>query len=248
MIEIIPAIDIIDGRCVRLSQGDYGKQTTYDVSPLEMALMYAEAGVRRIHLVDLDGAKAGKPCNLDVLGKIAAEGSLDVEWGGGIKSEEHLQAVLDAGAGHAIIGSLAVKNPKTMEEWLQRYGGSRIVLGADLRNGKVAVSGWLEDSPFSIHDLLDRFIPRGLEEVITTDISKDGMLEGPSEDLYTGLAARYPDIIFTVSGGISSMDDILRLDKLGLPRVIVGKAIYEGRITLDEISAYIGHGKNSECQ
>lgn len=239
MIEIIPAIDIINGQCVRLSQGDYGKQTTYATTPSEMARLYAEAGVRRIHLVDLDGAKAGRPCNLSTLRDIASLGSLDIEWGGGIKSRDDLEKVLEAGADHAIIGSLAVKQPELMEEWLTEFGGDKIILGADLRNGKVAVSGWLEDSSLSIDTLLDRFIPFGLKEAIVTDISKDGMLQGPSTPLYTDLAQRYPDITFTVSGGISSMADIDSLNALGLPRVIVGKAIYENRISLSDLKPYL---------
>lgn len=239
MIEIIPAIDIIGGKCVRLSQGDYGKQTTYSATPREMAEMYADAGVKRIHLVDLDGAKAGKPCNLEALRQIADLGSLDIEWGGGIKERSHLEAVLEAGADHAIIGSLAVKSPELMEEWLKEFGGEKIILGADLRNGKVAVSGWLEDSPLSADDLINRFLPFGLKEAIVTDISKDGMLQGPSTELYLELSRRYPEIIFTVSGGISSMADIENLNRLGLPRVIVGKAIYENRIPLAEITDFI---------
>lgn len=237
MIEIIPAIDIIDGKCVRLSQGDYQQKTVYDVSPVEMARMYADTGVRRLHLVDLDGAKASRPCNLDALREIAALNLLDIEWGGGIKSPEHLEAVFEAGAGHAIIGSLAVKNPELMEKWLEEYGGDKIILGADLRDGKVSVSGWLEDSEMTIDDIINRFLPHGLKEVIVTDISKDGMLKGPNTDLYVDLARRFPDLIFTVSGGISSMEDIDLLDNQGLPRVIVGKAIYENRIPLSLIKS-----------
>lgn len=239
MIEIIPAIDLIDGRCVRLTQGDYGRQTTYSATPEDMARRFADIGIRRLHLVDLDGAKAGYPCNLRVLERIAGLGIIDVEWGGGIKSCEGLDAVLTAGAGHAIIGSLAVRNPELMEEWLGEFGGERIILGADLRDGKVAVGGWLEDSPLTADDLMKRFIPCGLKETITTDISRDGMLSGPATELYVGLQERYPEVVFTVSGGISSMDDILELDRLGLPRVIVGKAIYEGRISLPDIAAFL---------
>lgn len=238
MIEIIPAIDLIDGRCVRLSQGDYGKQRVYDVSPVDMARRYAEAGVKRLHLVDLDGAKVSYPCNLASLREIASLGLPDVEWGGGIKSREHLEEVFAAGAGHAIIGSLAVKNPELFEAWLEEFGGDKIILGADLRDGKVSVSGWLEDSSLSIHDLMERFLPHGLKEVIVTDISKDGMLQGPSTELYVELSRRYPDVIFTVSGGISSMDDIRELDRRGLQRVIVGKAIYENRISLDQLKEF----------
>lgn len=239
MIEIIPAIDIIDGKCVRLSQGDYAKKTEYSTSPVEMARHYSAAGVKRLHLVDLDGAKASHPCNLEVLRKIASLNLLAIEWGGGIKSREHLEAVFDAGADYAIIGSLAVKQPELMEGWLKEFGGEKIILGADLRDGKVAVSGWLEDSELTIDDIISRFLPFGLKEVIVTDISKDGMLQGPNIKLYEDLAAQFPEIIFTVSGGISSMDDIHKLDVLDLPRVIVGKAIYEGHITLQEISQYL---------
>lgn len=245
MIEIIPAIDIIDGRCVRLTQGDYGRKAVYNMTPLDMARSFAEAGVKRIHLVDLDGAKAGQPRNLPTLEAIASLGSLDIEWGGGIKSRGHLEEVLKAGAGHAIIGSLAVKDPHTMECWLREFGGRRIILGADLRNGKVSVGGWLEDSPLTVHDLLDRFTPCGLKEVITTDISRDGMLQGPSTQLYVDLARRYPDINFTVSGGISSMLDILHLEGLGMQRVIVGKAIYEGHISLAEIADFTAQRNSS---
>lgn len=238
MIEIIPAIDVIDGKCVRLSQGDYDRQTIYASTPSEMASAYADAGVGRIHLVDLDGAKASHPCNLATLKAIAEQRRLAIEWGGGIKSRDHLEAVLEAGANYAIIGSLAVKQPEIMEQWLMEFGGERIILGADLRDGKVSVSGWLEDSGFGIDEIIDRFLPCGLKEVIVTDISKDGMLNGPNTELYVGLVSRFPSITFTVSGGISSMEDIRRLDMLGLPRVIVGKAIYEGRITLQDIYNY----------
>ena len=237
--EIIPAIDIIDGKCVRLTQGDYARQTTYAATPVDMAKIYADAGVRRLHLVDLDGAKAGEPCNLPVLEAIASLGLLDIEWGGGIKSPEGLEAVLNAGAAHAIIGSLAVRQPELMESWLKEYGGERIILGADLRDGKVSVNGWFEDSDLSIDSILSRFLPAGLSEAIVTDISRDGMLQGPSTPLYKELAERYPAVTFTVSGGISSMEDILDLDKAGLPRVIVGKAIYENRITINQIKDYI---------
>ena len=238
MIEIIPAIDIIGGRCVRLSQGDYERQTTYDATPVEMARRYAEAGVKRLHLVDLDGAKAGHPCNLETLRDVARTGLLSIEWGGGIKSREGLEDVLEAGADYAIIGSLAVKKPELMEQWLQEFGGERIILGADIRDGKVAVNGWLEDSPLSVDDLIDRFLPFGLREVICTDISKDGMLQGPSTDLYLRLVRKYPQIVFTVSGGISSVSDIRRLNDLRLPRVIVGKAIYENRISLEALKEF----------
>lgn len=239
MIEIIPAIDLIDGRCVRLSQGDYDRCTQYQASPEEMVRMYADAGVRRVHVVDLDGAKASVPRNLAVLERIASLGVMAIEWGGGLKNDAALRDAFNAGADYAIAGSIAVKNPPVMDQWLRTYGGDRMILGADLRDGKVSVNGWLEDSPLTIDEVISRFLHAGLKQVICTDISKDGMLSGPDTDLYTSLHNRYPSLIFTVSGGISSMDDIIRLDELGLPRVIVGKAIYENRISLRDIERYI---------
>lgn len=237
MIELIPAIDIIGGRCVRLSQGDYARQRTYDALPAEMAAAYAAAGIKRLHLVDLDGAKAARPLNLDTLKALAAQ-PLDIEWGGGIKSTEALEAVLAAGARYAIIGSVAAQKPEFMEQWLTRFGGGTIILGADVRDGKVAVNGWQEDTATTLDELIDRFIPFGLTQVICTDISKDGMLQGPNTALYTRLQQKYPAIDITVSGGIGSMDDIRTLDALGLRKVIIGKAIYENRITLNELKAW----------
>lgn len=239
MIEIIPAIDLIDGNCVRLSQGDYDRRSVYASTPVEMARRYADAGVKRIHIVDLDGAKAGAPQNLRVLEEVASLGTLAIEWGGGIKDTDAIRTVFDSGVSSAIIGSVAVKHPELMEKWLTAYGGSKVILGADLRNGKVAVNGWLDSSSLSADDLINHFRPFGLTEVITTEISCDGMLAGPATDLYLGLMERHPDMIFTVSGGISSMDDIEKLDHLGMKRVIVGKAIYEGRITTDQIASFI---------
>ncbi len=237
MIQIIPAIDIIDGRCVRLSQGDYGRSKCYDASPLDMALRYEETGVSRLHLVDLDGAKAGGPQNLKVLEQIASRTSLEVEIGGGIKTTDALRAVFDYGAAYAICGSVAVKQPELFNEWLMAFGPGKIILGADLRNGKVSVNGWLEDVDMTIDDLIGLF--PSVSQIICTDISKDGMLQGPAFDLYTDLQGRWPAIDFTVSGGISSMADIERLNDAGLRRVIVGKAIYENRITLCEIQRWL---------
>ena len=237
MIQIVPAIDLMDGRCVRLTRGDYGQKKVYDASPVEQAKQFADAGVSRIHLVDLDGAKAGAPCNLRVLEGIASAVSCELEWGGGIGSPEALSAVFNAGATHAIVGSVAALEPARFEEWLSRFG-AKLILGADVRDGYVAVKGWTELSAFTLEELVGRFEPLGLRESIVTDISRDGMLQGPSSALYERLQSTYPSLSFTVSGGISSMDDIRALDALGLRKVIVGKAFYEQRITLKDIALW----------
>ena len=241
MIQIIPAIDLIEGRCVRLTQGDYGQKKIYDGEPADLARQYADTGVQRIHLVDLDGAKAGEPRNLKVLEAIASAVSCELEWGGGIAHSEALQAVFDAGATHAIAGSVAALKPELFEQWLQRYG-ARMILGADVRDGRIAVRGWLEEAPLSIEDLVRRFLPLGLKESIVTDISRDGMLQGPSFDLYAGLQERYPALTTIVSGGVSSLDDVRRADEMGLPGIIVGKAIYENRITLKDLATCLQNG------
>lgn len=236
MIEIIPAIDIIDGKCVRLRKGDYGTKTIYDYSPQEMARRYADAGVRRIHAVDLDGAKLGRPVNLHSLEQMAlASDDIKIEWGGGLKTDDDLNSAFSAGMYYAVAGSVAVKEPCLFENWLEKYSPERIVLGADVRNGKVAVSGWLEDSDATVNQLVERFLPFGLNQSIVTEISRDGMLQGPDFPLYIGLQAAYPTVDFTVSGGVSSVGDIKQANECGLRRIIVGKAIYEGHITLDDI-------------
>ena len=238
-IEIIPAIDIIEGRCVRLSQGDYDRCKVYDASPVDMAKRYADCGVKRIHVVDLDGAKSSSPQNLKTLERMAVGAAVEIEWGGGLKSEEALRAIFDYGATYAIVGSVAAQRRELFAEWLQMFGGERMILGADVRNGKVSVNGWLEDLALSIEELIDGFLPYGLNQVICTDINKDGMLKGPSFELYTDLQSRYKQVDFTVSGGIASMADIERAEELHLRRVIVGKAIYENRITLKEIEQWL---------
>lgn len=234
---IIPAIDLINGQCVRLSQGDYAKKTCYDVSPLNMVRAYVEHGLKRIHVVDLDGAKAASPQNLNTLQQLSQVDGAEIEWGGGIKTQEALQQVFDAGATYAVVGSVAAKSPELFEQWLTQYGGERMVLGADVKNDMVSVNGWTEEMPISIYQLIDRFVPYGLSQVICTDISCDGMLQGPSTELYVRLKQKYPHLHFTVSGGISSMQDIEDLKAKGLDRVIVGKAIYEGHIKLNELYA-----------
>ena len=237
-IEIIPAIDIIEGRCVRLSQGDYDRRKVYDESPVDMAKRYADCGVKRIHVVDLDGAKSSAPKNLKTLERMVVGSGVEIEWGGGIKSEESLRALFDYGATYAIVGSVAAQQPMLFAEWLAKFGGQRVVLGADVRNGKVSVNGWQEDLAVTIEELIDGFLPMGLSQVICTDITKDGMLQGPSFELYTELQNRYESVDFTVSGGIGSMADIEQLNELNLRKVIIGKAIYENRITLKDIEQW----------
>ena len=236
MTEIIPAIDLIDGRCVRLTQGDYGRVSAYAMTPADMARAYADCGIRRIHVVDLDGAKASEPANLRTLEAMASIASAPaIEWGGGLKSEHALRQVFDAGATYTIVGSLAAKEPQRFVEWLHRFSPERMVLGADVREGKVSVSGWQEDLPLGIDDLIDGFLEHGLSQCICTEISRDGMLQGPATEMYLRLQEKYAAVDFTVSGGIASADDIRALHALGLRKVIVGKAIYEGRISMAEL-------------
>ena len=237
MISIIPAIDLIDGRCVRLTRGDYSQKKVYDGNPADLARSYADCGVKRIHLVDLDGARAGAPHNLKTLEQIAKAVSCELEWGGGIKDEAALEAVFSAGASHAIVGSVAALQPEVFAGWLGRYG-ERMILGADVRDGFVAVKGWLEAAPVGIDELISHFLPAGLKECIVTEISRDGMLQGPAAALYVRLQRDFPDLSITVSGGISSMADIRMLDALHLGKVIVGKAIYENHITLEDIKTW----------
>ena len=239
MIEIIPAIDIIDGKCVRLSQGDYAQKTIYNEDPLEVALEFENAGVKRLHLVDLDGAKAQHIVNWKVLEKIATKTGLTVDFGGGLKSDEDLKVAFDSGAQMVTGGSIAVKNPSTFLSWLERYGAERIILGADANNGMIAVSGWQEESTQEILPFIKEYASKGIQKVISTDISKDGMLTGPSFDLYQEILSELPDLYIIASGGISNFDDILKLDEGKVPAVIVGKAIYEQHISMAQIEKYI---------
>ena len=238
MIQIVPAIDLLNGRCVRLSKGDFSSKKEYDADPADLAARFAECGVRRIHLVDLDGAQQAAPANLAVLERIRAKVDVELEWGGGIATLADLVSVFDAGANYAVVSTVAALKPDIFLDWLDRYTGDRLILGADIRHGRLAVRGWLSEVPLRVEDLLDQFLPAGLRQVVCTDISRDGMLQGPSTRLYVDLQQRYPDVTFSVSGGIASMDDIRALDALGLRRVIVGKALYEGLITLDDLSSW----------
>ena len=242
MIEIIPAIDIIDGRCVRLTQGDYGQKKVYDLSVADAAKSYEDAGIKRLHMVDLDGAKASYPKNLKVLEQVASSTGLDIEYGGGIKGEWALRDVFSAGADRAICGSIAVGEPEKFREWLVSFGPQRIILGADIKDGKIATHGWLEESELDVCTLIDMFASSGLSQVICTDISRDGMLQGPAMELYTGLQSRDPQVDGIVSGGVSCMEDIERLSDAGLRYVIAGKAIYEGRITVQMLEQWSRRG------
>ncbi len=237
--EIIPAIDLINGCCVRLTQGDYAQTKIYDSEPVDVARRYADCGVRRLHIVDLDGAKAKAPCNLRTLEKIATATNLDIEWGGGIKSGDAVRQAVDAGAARVICGSVAVDNPEMFSQWLCQYGASRIILGADIRNGKVATHGWLKDGGIGVEELVETFLPDGLTQLICTDISRDGMLQGPNIPLYMGLQQRFPTVDVTLSGGVSSMADLECARTSGVRAAIVGKAIYEGRITLKDIEQWL---------
>lgn len=232
MIKIIPAIDLIDGKCVRLSQGDYGRRKTYSDSPLDVARHFEDCGVTMLHLVDLDGAKSSFPRNQKILESIAAHTSLQVEFGGGIKDRTALVSVFNAGAYRAVCGSVACTDPGNFISWLREFGSEKIVLGADVRDGLVAVNGWLEKTSVTADDLLAGFVPDGLQSVIVTDISRDGMLSGPAIPLYRELMEKFPGIQVIASGGVGSMSDIEALDGAGVPAVIVGKAIYEGKIKL----------------
>ncbi len=233
--EIIPAIDIIDGKCVRLTEGDYAQKKVYNENPLEFAKSFEDAGIKRLHLVDLDGAKAGKVTNWKVLESIANGTGLIIDFGGGIKKETDLNIVFDSGAALATIGSLAVKEPALFESWLKQYGEHRFLLGADVKGENIAIGGWLETTNETIIDFIQKYISKGITQLFCTDISKDGKLEGPSLDLYKKIIQQFPELYFIASGGVSSMKDINDLKAIGCSGVIVGKAIYEGRIKISEL-------------
>ncbi|MCQ2192424.1 MAG: 1-(5-phosphoribosyl)-5-[(5-phosphoribosylamino)methylideneamino]imidazole-4-carboxamide isomerase [Paludibacteraceae bacterium] len=237
-IDIIPAIDIIDGKCVRLSQGDYDQKKVYNEDPLEVALQFQDAGIKRLHCVDLDGAKAKHIVNYKVLEKIATKTNLTIDFGGGLKSDDDLRIAFECGAAMVTGGSIAVKDPETFLSWISKFGGERIILGADAKNGKIAVSGWQETTSQDLIPFIGEFKEKGISKVICTDISRDGMLQGPATDLYKSILAEYPDLYLIASGGVSSIDDIQRLCEAGVPAVIFGKAIYEGYIKLADLSAF----------
>ncbi len=237
-IEIIPAIDILGGKCVRLAQGDYNRKTVYNEDPLEVAMMFEDAGIKRLHLVDLDGARAKHIVNYKVLEKVASKTALVIDFGGGLKSDKDLEIAFNSGAAMITGGSIAVKEPETFLKWLTKYSNERIILGADAKEGKIAVSGWEEQTELPVIDFISGFHQKGITKVISTDIGRDGMLTGPAFDLYAEIMKTFTDVEIIASGGISSMDEIIKLSDMNIPGVITGKAIYEGKISLKEIKIY----------
>jgi phosphoribosylformimino-5-aminoimidazole carboxamide ribotide isomerase len=239
---IIPAIDIIDGKAVRLTKGDFTRKTVYNEDPLEVAKSFEAHGIERLHLVDLDGAKQKKITNQNVLERIASKTGLVIDFGGGVQSDHDIQLAFDSGASQVTGGSVAVKNPELFEGWIEKYGAEKIILGADVLNGKIAISGWQEGSSWELYTFLEKYIAKSIKYVISTDVRKDGVLAGPATDLYADMSSRFPSLEIIASGGVSEMKDILELDKLPLHGVIVGKAIYENRISLREIEEFVISG------
>ncbi len=235
MIELIPAIDIIEGQCVRLTKGDYDRKTVYRDSPAEVAKEFEQLGFKRLHVVDLDGAKSKHIVNSSVLSRITAETRLIVDFGGGIKTDEDIEKAFEAGASMVTVGSIAVTQPELFMGWLDKYGADRMILGADVRNGKISINGWKKDSTEDLLPFLKKYIDAGVRTVLCTEISKDGTLQGPAIDLYKQVMQVYPTLHLIASGGVSSIDDIKGLDAAGIPAVVFGKAIYEGKINLKEL-------------
>ena len=235
MIEIIPAIDIIDAKCVRLSQGDYAQKKVYNENPLEVAKEFEANGIKRLHLVDLDGAKSSRIVNYKVLENIATHTNLTIDFGGGLKTDDDLRIAFESGASMVTGGSIAVKNREMFLSWLKKYGNEKIILGADAKNEQIAVSGWQEGTSLNLFDFLKDYVAEGVSKIICTDISKDGMLQGSNVDLYVKIKKQFPSLYVIASGGISSVDDILNLNDKGIDAVITGKAIYEGKITLKDL-------------
>ncbi|MEJ7769186.1 MAG: 1-(5-phosphoribosyl)-5-[(5-phosphoribosylamino)methylideneamino]imidazole-4-carboxamide isomerase [Chitinophagaceae bacterium] len=236
--EIIPAIDIIDGKCVRLTQGDYEQKKIYNEHPLEVARQFEDTGLNRLHLVDLDGAKSGRVMNWKVLEAVTGKTNLVIDFGGGIKSDKDLEIVFGSGAAMATIGSMAVKDEDGFSHWLKQYGTKKFFLGADVKEEKIAVSGWQETTAIWVYDFLQKYIEKGISNIFCTDVSRDGLLEGPAIELYKSIVGKFPGIHFVASGGVSSINDLDHLRNAGCKGAIVGKAIYEGRISLDELRRF----------
>ncbi len=237
MIDIIPAIDIINGKCVRLTKGDYEQQKVYSENVLDVAKMFEGAGCKRLHMVDLDGAKSQHIVNHSTLESVASKTNLIIDFGGGIKSDEDARIAFECGASMITGGSIAIKNPEMFIHWIGKYGSEKIILGADTRNGKISTSGWQEDSSMDIIPFINDYMKKGISQVISTDINVDGMLTGPSIELYKSIKSEFPELYIIASGGVGSIDDILSLNEMGIPAVIVGKAIYENRISLKELES-----------
>lgn len=233
--EIIPAIDIIDGKCVRLTKGDYAQKKIYNENPTNVAKEFEDAGIKRLHVVDLDGAKAGKIINLKVLESIAEATDLIIDFGGGVKTIADVSDILNAGGDIVTIGSLAVKEPQVIEEWLMEFGTDKFLIGADVLDEKIKIGGWLEDSGLNIYDFIGKLLSLGATHIFCTDISKDGVMEGPAIDLYKKIMGQHPEINLIASGGVSNFDDVLQLKDIGCCGAIIGKAIYEGKITLKQL-------------
>jgi phosphoribosylformimino-5-aminoimidazole carboxamide ribotide isomerase len=233
--EIIPAIDIIDGKCVRLTEGDYQQKKIYNENPLEVALQFESAGIKRLHLVDLDGAKAGKVTNWKVLETIANHTQLIIDFGGGIKTATDVSTVLNAGARYATVGSVAAKQKDLFTEWLHQFGVDKFLLGADVKNGYITINGWLNTTELPVQQFMGNYMQLGVQQIFCTDVSKDGRLEGPSIELYQSLLNALPHLHLIASGGISSVDDLLQLQQIGCSGAIVGKAIYENKISLNQL-------------
>lgn len=239
MIELIPAIDIIDGKCVRLTKGDYDTKKVYNEDPVSVAKEFESYGIKRLHVVDLDGARSKHIVNDAILKAITSNTNLTVDFGGGIKTDDDIECAFEAGASMVTIGSIAVTDPERSFLWLERYGAERIVLGADVRNGKVSINGWKEDSTEELIPFLNKYISKGIHNVLCTEISKDGMLQGPAIELYKEVMKAYPTINLIASGGVSNIEDIKALNAAGIPSVVFGKAIYEGRINLSELASLL---------
>ncbi len=239
MIELIPAIDLIEGKCVRLTQGDYGQKTIYNENPLEVAKQIEGAGIKRLHLVDLDGAKQKRIINHKVLETIASNTSLHVDFGGGLQSDEDLMIAFNAGARQITGGSIAVKNTGLFSNWIEKFGTEKIILGADCKSGMIAISGWQETTEISVFTLIEDYMAKGIRYCICTDVAKDGLLQGPSFELYQEIMTRFPSLKLIASGGVTSVDDIERLNDMGIYGAIIGKAFYEGRIKLEELKKFV---------
>lgn len=239
MIKLIPAIDIIDGRCVRLTKGNYNEKTIYHENPVDVAKEFEQLGLTRLHLVDLDGAKSDHVININVLKAISTQTNLHVDFSGGIKSDDDIKDVFNNGANMVTIGSVAVNNPDLFNKWIKEYGPQKIILGADIKNGSIAINGWKDETKKSIYSFLEHYISLGIINILCTDITKDGTLSGPAYNLYTEILRRFPEINLIASGGVSSNEDIIKLDKLGVKAVVFGKAYYEHKIDIKTLMQYV---------